>query len=127
MVGLLTIVATTQTGVGTVPEVSAVETYPSASDVACPAEIVTPPGTVAGDILKRTITPAIPLLLLSTTRNFTTELFDNDAAPTVLVPMISGVADTNCILLAAGPATVSVALLEDPVTDAVIKSVVEAQ
>jgi hypothetical protein len=41
--------------------------------------------------------------------------------------MIVGVADTNCILLAAGRATVIVALAVAPVTDAVITSVPEAQ
>jgi hypothetical protein len=41
--------------------------------------------------------------------------------------MIAGVADTNCILLMAGTATVIVALAVAPVTDAVIKSVPEAQ
>jgi hypothetical protein len=41
--------------------------------------------------------------------------------------MIAGVADTNCILLAAGTATVRVLLTEAPVTEAVITSVPEAQ
>jgi hypothetical protein len=41
--------------------------------------------------------------------------------------MMEGVADTNCILLVAGVATVIIALAEAPVTDAVIKSVPEAQ
>jgi hypothetical protein len=86
-----------------------------------------PPGALAGTRLKSTSTPALPLLFLSTTWNFTIELFDNVAAPTVLVPMIGGVADTNCILLTAGRATVIVALAVAPVTEAVITSVPEAQ
>jgi hypothetical protein len=66
--------------------------------------------------------------LLSTTLNFTRELVGNDEELAVEVPMISGVADTNCILLVAGMATVIVALaLAPPVTDAVIKSVPELQ
>ena len=39
------------------------------------------------------------------------------------VPMTEGVADINCMLLAAGTATVIVALVEAPLTDAVMVSV----
>jgi hypothetical protein len=113
--------------VGTVPEESVVVTSPLESDVACVADNVIPPGALAGNIVKSTTTPDLPLLLLSTTLNFTTELVGNDAALAVEVPMMEGVADTNCILLVAGAATVIVALAESPVTDAVIKSVPEAQ
>jgi hypothetical protein len=41
--------------------------------------------------------------------------------------MMEGVAETNCILLVAGRATVIVALAELPVTDAVIMSDPKAQ
>ena len=119
--------ATTQTGVGTVPEVSEVVTSPLASDVAEVGDSVIPPGTLIGNRLKSTSTPALPLLLLSTTLNFTRELFGNVAEPVVEVPMIAGVADTNCILLVAGMATVIVELTDAPVTEAVITSVPEAQ
>jgi hypothetical protein len=50
-------------------------------------------------------------LLLSTTWNFTTELFESDGALAVEVPMISGIADINLILLVAGGITVIVALV----------------
>ena len=103
-------VATTQRGVGTVPEVTIVVTYPSASDVADAGEKVIPPGALSGRILKSTSTPALPLLLLSTTLNSTTELFGSVAAPAVWVPIIAGVADTNWILLVAGGTTVIIAL-----------------
>ena len=120
-------VATTQTGVGIVPEESEVVTYPSASDVADEADNVNKLVGLAGTVVKSTSTPGLPLLLLSTTLNFTRELVGNDAALAVEVPMMEGVADTNCILLVAGVATVIVALAEKPVIDAVIKSVPEAQ
>lgn len=125
--GVLCTFATTQTGVGTVPEVSEVVTSPLASDVAEVGDSVIPPGTLIGNRLKSTSTPALPLLLLSTTLNFTRELFGNVAEPVVEVPMIAGVADTNCILLVAGMATVIVELTDAPVTEAVITSVPEAQ
>lgn len=124
---MLCTLATTQTGVGTVPEVTEVVTYPSASDVAEVEERLTPPRGPVGSRLKSTSTPALPLLFISTTLNFTRELCGNVAAPVPLVPMIAGVADTNCILLVAGRATVIVALTVAPVTDAVITSVPEAQ
>ena len=117
-------IATTQTGVGTVPEVSEVETSPLASDVADVGVSVTPPRRPAGSRLKSTSTPGTPLLLLSTTLNSTRELLGNVAAPAVEVPMMEGVADTNCILLAIGVATLIVLLaLAPPVTVAVITSV----
>ena len=120
--GLLFKLATTQTGVGTVPDVTDVVTSPLVSDVACTGENVMPPGALAGNRLKLTNTPALPLLLLSTTLNFTRELFGNVAAPAVLVPIMGGVADTNWILLISGGTTVMVTDLESPVTDAVITS-----
>jgi hypothetical protein len=69
-----------------------------------------------------TTTPDMPLLELSTTLNLTRELVGRDDELAVEVPMMEGVADVNCILLAAGGATVIVALLVSPVTDAVIAS-----
>ena len=120
-------VATTQTGVGIVPEESEVVTSPLTSDVADIAEISSPPGLLAGTTVKSTMTPGLPLLLLSTTLNFTTELVGNNAELAVEVPIISGSADMNCILLIAGRVTVIVALTDAPVTDAVIKSVPAAQ
>jgi hypothetical protein len=113
--------------VGTVPEESVVVTSPLASDVADEADNVNKLVGLGGTVVKSTRTPDLPLLLLSTTLNFTTELVGNNAALAVEVPMISGVADTNCILLVAGRATVIVALAELPVTDAVIKSDPKAQ
>ena len=121
-------VATTQTGVGIVPEESVVVTSPLASDVADEADNVNKLVGLAGTVVKSTSTPDLPLLLLSTTLNVTRELVGNDEELAVEVPMISGSADTNCILLVAGAATVIVALaLAPPVTDAVIKSVPELQ
>jgi hypothetical protein len=92
-------VATTQTGVGTVPEERETDTSPLESDVAEVADNVIPPGAVVGDMVKSTRIPGIPLLVLSTTLNFTRELVGNDEVLAVLVPMISGSADTNWILL----------------------------
>ena len=120
-------VATTQTGVGTVPEESVVVTSPLASDVADEADNVNKLVGLWGTVVKSTRTPDLPLLLLSTTLNFTTELVGNDAALAVEVPIMEGVAETNCILLVAGGATVIVALAELPVTDAVIMSDPKAQ
>jgi len=88
--------------VGIVPEESEVVTYPSASDVADEADNVNKLVGLAGTVVKSTSTPGLPLLLLSTTLNFTRELVGNDEELAVEVPMISGVADTNWILLVAG-------------------------
>jgi hypothetical protein len=93
------IVATTQTGVGTVPEERETDTSPLESDVAEVSDNVIPPGAVVGDIVKSTRMPGIPLLVLSTTLNFTRELVGKDEVLAVLVPMIWGSADTNWILL----------------------------
>ena len=120
--GLLLNLATTQTGVGTVPDVTAVVTSPLMSDVAWTGESVMPPGALAGKRLKLTSTPALPLLLLSTTLNFIRELFGNVGALAVFVPIMDGVADINWILLISGGTTVMVTDLEFPVTDAVITS-----
>ena len=87
------------------------------------AESFIPPVALAGTRVKSTSTFPTPLLLLSITWNFTTELFDNVVAPVVLVPMIDGVADINCILLALSGRIVMFALTVAPVTDAVIVSV----
>lgn len=87
-----------------------------------------PPGALEGTRLKSTSTPDLPLLLLSTTLNLTTEFLGKVAAPAVLVPMMDGVAERNLMLLTAGSATLMVVFTEfPPVTDAVIKSVEEAQ
>lgn len=83
-----------------------------------------PPGALTGSRLKSTSTAGTPLLLLSTTWNFTRELCGNGDP---LIPMIVGIADINCILLAAGMATFIVALAVAPVTDAIITSVPEPQ
>lgn len=121
-------VATIQTDVGTVPEVTEVVTNPPASDVAEVGVNVTPPGVMLYNRLKVTGMPGMPLLLASTTLNFTIELFDSVGALAVEVPMIFGVADTNSILLATGAKTVIVVLeLAPPATDAVIVSVPELQ
>ena len=64
-------VATIQTGVGTVPEESVVVTTPLASDVADVADNVNKLVGLAGTVVKTTCTPDLPLLLLSTTLNFT--------------------------------------------------------
>ena len=61
------IVAVTHTGVGTVPAVTAVVTYPLVSDVACVADSCIPFVTLVGVRLKSTITFPTPLLLLSIT------------------------------------------------------------
>ncbi len=116
--------ATAQTGVGTVPVLTETVTNPLASDVAEAGEYVTPPGILTGSRLKSTSTPATPLLMLSTTWNFTRELCGNVDPK---IPMLAGTADINWILFAAGMATVIVALAVAPVTDAVIKSVEVAQ
>jgi hypothetical protein len=113
--------------VGIVPEESVVVTSPLASDVADEADNVNKLVGLAGTVVKSTRTPDLPLLLLSTTLNFTRELVGNDAALAVEVPMMEGVAETNCTLLVAGRATVIVALAESPVTDAVIVSDPKAQ
>ena len=117
------IVATTHTGVGTVPDVSEVVTYPLESDVAEEGVHTIPPGALEGIKVKSTSTPAFPLLLVSTTWNSTTELCTKVEALADEVPRTAGVADINCILLVAGMATVIVALAVSPVTDAVITSV----
>src|SRR5512145_1726612 len=128
MDGVLCTLATTQTGVGMVPDVTVVVTSPLASDVADVVDKVIPPGALAGTILKSTSTPDLPLLLLSTTLNLTTEFFGSVAAPDVCVPMMAGVADTNFILFIAGKATLMVVwAVPHPVTDAVITSVAEEQ
>src|SRR5271169_4651018 len=110
MVGETSTFATTQTGVGTVPEETEVVTYPLESDVAEVGVNVIPPGALAGIRLKSTTTPPLPLPFSSTTLNFTREFFGNVGALAVEVPMIEGVADTNCILFVAGVATVISAL-----------------
>ena len=120
-------VATTQTGVGIVPEESEVVTSPLASDVADEADNVNKLVGLAGTVVKSTSTPDLPLLLLSTTLNFTRELVGNDEALAVEVPMMEGVDDTNWILLVAGGTTVIVTFLASPVTDAVITSDPKAQ
>lgn len=72
-----------------------------------------------GTRLKSTSTPLLPLLFASRTLNVTREL-----SPPVL--MISGVAETNCMLLVTGVATVIILLAVDPpATDAVIVSAPE--
>ena len=106
MVGSASTCATTQTGVGTVPEETEVVTNPLVSDVADVGVNVIPPGALAGIRLKSTRTPALPLPFSSTTLNFTREFLGNVGALAVEVPMIEGVADTNCILLVAGVLTV---------------------
>ena len=67
-------VATTQTGVGTVPELTETVTYPEASDVDEVEDNATPPGALEGIRVKSTSTPALPLLLISNTWNFTSEV-----------------------------------------------------
>lgn len=128
MLVLLRTVATTQTGVGMVPEVTVVLTSPLTSDDADVLDRTMPPGALAGTRLKSTHTPAFPLSLLSTTLNFTTEFLGSVAAPAVLVPIIVGVAETNLMLLTEGSATLMVVLTEfPPVTEAVIRSVADEQ
>ena len=68
------IVATTQRGVGTVPELTATVTFPEESDIAEVADNMIPPRKPGGSRLKSTCTPSMPLLWLSTTWNVTTEL-----------------------------------------------------
>lgn len=106
MVGLLRTVATTQAGVGIAPEESVVVTSPLASDVADKADNVNKLVGLGGTVVKSTTIPCLPILLLSTTLNFTIELVGNNAVLAVEVPMIEGVADTNCILLRAVGVTV---------------------
>jgi hypothetical protein len=99
-IGAIVVVATTQRGVGTVPEVTVVETVPSLPESAEEGEKVTPvPETFGGSRLKATFTPDLPVFVLSTTLNVTTELCGNAAEPVPLTPIIAGLADTNCILL----------------------------
>lgn len=122
---LLASVATTQTGVGTVPAISETLTYPSASLLPESADKYNPPGLLLGITLKVTVCPFTPVLLLSTTLNLTTELVCSDEELAVEVPMVEGVADTNWILVTVGAATVIFALLVliAPVTEAVMVSV----
>ena len=127
IVGSLRTFATTQTGVGIVPEESVVVTSPLASDVADKADNVNKSGELGGTVVKSTSIPCLPILLLSTTLNFTIELVGNNAVLAVEVPMMEGVADTNCILLGAVGATVISMKAVAPVTDAVILSVPELQ
>jgi hypothetical protein len=93
------VVATTQTGVGTVPEVTVVVTNPLSSDVPVAGSSETPPGTVAGRRLKATPIPGLALPLLSTTLNVTSEVCGNVDEPVPFLPMVAGIADINCILL----------------------------
>jgi len=88
-------VATTQTGVGTLPEESVVVTSPLASDVADKADNVNRLVGFGGTVVKSTTTPGLPILLLSTTLNFTIELGGNNAVLAFEVAMMEGVADTN--------------------------------
>ena len=118
--------ASTETGAGTLPEVTEAVTSPFASVLAELGASVTPPGAPDCSRLKSTSTPALPLPVLSTTLNFTTELCGSDE-PAPWMPITAGDADTNCMLLAAGVATVMVVLTEAPVTDAVMASLPEAQ
>lgn len=122
---LLASVATTQTGVGTVPAISETLTYPLESVMPELADKYRPPGLVSGMTLKFTVCPFTPVLVLSTTLNLTMELVCSDEELAVEVPIVEGVADTNWILVAIGAATVIFALLVlvAPVTDAVIVSI----
>jgi hypothetical protein len=79
-------VATTHRGVGTVPEERVVVTSPLASDVADEEDNVNKLVGLGGTVVKSTRTPDLPLLLLSSTLNFTTELVGNNAALAVEVP-----------------------------------------
>jgi len=113
--------------VGIALEESVVVTSPLASDVADEGDNVNRLGELGGTVVKSTTTPGLPILLLSTTLNFTIELVGNNAVLAVEVPMMEGVADTNCILLRAVGLTVISMKAVAPVIDAVILSVPELQ
>jgi hypothetical protein len=124
-IGATVVVATTQRGVGTVPEVTVVETVPSLPEFAEEGENVTPvPETLVGSRLKATLTPCLPVFVLSTTLNLTRELCGNSGEPVPLTPIIFGLADTNCILLnRVGWTVIFAADVAPLVTDAVIVSI----